>query len=330
MKATRYTLHAASFVLFLAICYLLFATCYAQEFSKEAFIESAKSKKVLRIGLVDCIAYALKNNSEIKIERIEPRLQEEDMRIARADFEPTFSADWTLRNNTKKSTSTAHPEILETEDTEFNAGVSGKLITGTEYDIDFLNKRYKSNLTTQSPNPYYTAEPKLTITQPLFRDFGILVNRADIIIARNNKQESEESFKDTVMEIISKTKIAYYNYIYCLKNYSIAELSLQRAEDLLEINKARYAKGLVSSVDLLETETATAQRKKALLSAESELKKAEDELKLVTGLVDDPQIWNVKLELIDNLEFSARGGSAFGGNMQKVNLIESLLVIMTY
>ena len=314
MKATRYTLHAASFVLFLAICYLLFATCYAQEFSKEAFIESAKSKKVLRIGLVDCIAYALKNNSEIKIERIEPRLQEEDMRIARADFEPTFSADWTLRNNTKKSTSTAHPEILETEDTEFNAGVSGKLITGTEYDIDFLNKRYKSNLTTQSPNPYYTAEPKLTVTQPLFRDFGILVNRADIIIAQNNKQESEESFKDTVMEIISKTKIAYYNYIYCLKNYSIAELSLQRAEDLLEINKARYAKGLVSSVDLLETETATAQRKKALLSAESELKKAEDELKLVTGLVDDPQIWNVKLELIDEPRFE----------VQEVNLTESL------
>ncbi|MBL7131698.1 MAG: TolC family protein [Candidatus Omnitrophica bacterium] len=306
-------------LLFSVFCFLssvLF--CFAQEpssvFNKESFIESARNNKVLRIGMVDCIAYALKNNSEIKIKRIEPKLKEDDIRIAKADFEPTFSADWTLRDNTKKSTSTAHPEILETEDTDFNAGVSGKLITGAEYDIDFLNKRYKSNLTTQSPNPYYITEPKFTITQPLFRDFGILVNRADIIIARNDKQESKESFKGTVIEIISKTKVAYYNYIYELKNYSIAELSLQRAEDLLEINKARYAKGLVSSVDLLETETATAQRKKVLLSTESELKKAEDELKLITNLVDNPEDWNAKLELIDEPEFE----------VQEVDLAECL------
>ncbi|MCK4860106.1 MAG: hypothetical protein KAS87_06080, partial [Candidatus Omnitrophica bacterium] len=45
-------------------------------FNKEAFIKSAKQKRVLRIGLVDCIAYALKNNSEIKIKDIEPKLKE--------------------------------------------------------------------------------------------------------------------------------------------------------------------------------------------------------------------------------------------------------------
>ena len=299
-------------ILVLALSLPLAQVCFAFEklkkkqepsFNKEAFIESAKTKKVLRIGLVDCVAFALKNNSEIKVKRIEPRIKEDDVKIAEADFEPTFSADYTLHNNTKKSTSTAYPEILETKDIDFNAGVSGKLITGTEYDIDFLNERYKSNLSTQRMNPYYTTEPKITITQPLFKDFGIFVNRADIIIAQNNKQESEESFKDTVMDIISKTKTNYYNYTYYLENYSIAKLSLERAQDLLEINKARYAKGLVSSVDLLETETAVAQREKVLISAESNLKKAEDDLKLITNLVDDPQIWNAELELIDNPEF---------------------------
>ncbi|MBL7081468.1 MAG: TolC family protein [Candidatus Omnitrophica bacterium] len=285
-----------------------------QGIDKEAFIESARTEQVLRIGLLDCITFALKNNSEILIKRIEPKLKEGDIKIAKADFEPTFSADWILRDNTKKSTSTAPPEILEIEDTDFNAGLSGKLITGTEYDIDFLNQKYKSNATTQKMNPYYTSEPKITITQPLFRDFGIFINRADIIIARNNKGESEEVFKDTVMEVITKTKIAYYNYIYYLENYSIAKLSLKRAQDLLEINKARYAKGLLSSVDLLETETAAARREKVLISAESNLKKAEDDLKLITNLVDNPRFWNAKLELIDRPKF----------DMQELDLVESL------
>lgn len=283
-------------------------------FNKEAFIESAKTDRVLKIGLIDCIAYALKNNSEIKIERIEPKLKEDDVKIAKADFEPILDADYTLHDNTKRPTSASYPDLFKTRDIDFNAGISGKLITGTEYDIDFLNKRYDSNLTTQRMNPYYTSEPKITITQPIFKDFGILVNRADIIIAQNDKTESEEDFKDTVMDTVSETKTDYYNYLYYLENYSIAKFSLERAQGLLQINKARYAKGLVSSVDLLETETAVAKRKKALITAESNLKKAEDELKLITNLVDDPKLWNVKIELIDAPEF----------RIQEINLVESL------
>jgi len=283
-------------------------------FDKEAFIESAKNNRILRIGLVDCITYALKNNSEIRVERIEPKLKEADINIAKADFEPTFTIDYTLHDNTEESTLTTYSGILKTRDIDFNAGISGRLITGTEYDIDFLNKRYRSNLPTQRMSPYYTTEPKITLTQPIFGDYGIFINRADIVIARNDKEESEEDFKDKVMEIITETKTAYYDYIYYLENYSIAQSSLERAEDLLRINQARYAKGLISSVDLLETETAVAQRQKILLSAESDLKKAEDELKLITSLVDDPEVWNAQLELIDKPEFK----------IEEVDLVKSL------
>jgi outer membrane protein TolC len=209
-----------------------------------------------------------------------------------------------VHENTEGSTSSLYPGLSETKDTDLNAGLSGKLYTGTQYRIDFLNERYKSNSALQSPNPYYSTEPKITITQPLFKGLGVLVNRADIIIARNNKEASEDNFRDTVAGTISNTKIAYYNYIYYLKNYSLLNVSLERSKDLLQINQARYEKGLLSSVDLLETETAVAQREKALLGAEASLKKAEDDLKLITNLVDDPEVWNAKLELIDgNLEF---------------------------
>ena len=95
---------------------------------------------------------------------------------------------------------------------------------------------------------------------------------------------------------------------------------MERAQNLLEINKARYQKGLISSVDLLETEAAAAQREKAVLAADTLLKRAEDELKLVTNLVDDPEVWNARIELIDRPEF----------NVTQVELLQCLKDAFAY
>ncbi|MDI6606303.1 MAG: hypothetical protein QME65_04075, partial [Candidatus Omnitrophota bacterium] len=38
-----------------------------QEMEKAIFMAAGSQNRVLRIGLVDCVAYALKNNSEVKI-----------------------------------------------------------------------------------------------------------------------------------------------------------------------------------------------------------------------------------------------------------------------
>lgn len=270
------------------------------EMNRAIFMAAGVQDRILKIGLVDCIIYCLKSNSEILIKRIEPKLKEDDVKIAQADFEPTFNTDFTLKDNTEIATSALQgANKFNSQDVNINAGVSGKLVTGTGYNVEFLNQRYKSDSSYQIFNPYYSIEPKITITQPLFKGFGILVNKADIMIARNNQLVSGKNFKDAVMDTISKAKTAYYNYTFCLEKYSIDRLSLQRANDLLEINKARYQKGLISSVDLLETEAAAAVREKALLSSEAALKRAEDDLKLITNLVDDPEVWNAKIELID-------------------------------
>jgi outer membrane protein TolC len=256
--------------------------------------------------LVDCILYTLKNNSEILIKRVEPQLRQADVAIANSDFEPVFTAQANLQDSTKiSSSSLSGAGLSKSRELDLNAGVSGKFITGTEYSVDFNNTRYKSNSALQIINPYYETEPKITLTQPLFKDLGTKVNRAEILIARNNLLESQQGFEDKVMDTITAAITAYYKYIFYLESYSIEKLSLDRAQDLFEINKTRYGKGLLSSVDLLETEAASATRQKLLLAAETALKRAEDDLKLVTNLIDDPEVWNARIELVDKPEFKS-------------------------
>lgn len=314
MKARVYCINFIAWILALSTASIGFSEDKnrdaerSREIEKYLFMASGAQNRILRIGLVDCISYALKNNPDVLIKRIEPKIKDADIRIAKSVFEPLFNADWTVHSNSKEAVSTiGYSGVSKTKDTGLNMGVSGKFITGTEYSFDILTEKYKSNASTQRINPYYTVEPKITITQPVFKDFGKEVNTADIMIAMNNKEESREDFRETVAVSITDTIAAFYNYIYYLENYSIEISSLARAKDLLKINKIRYRKGLVSLEDILEIETFVSQKQKSVISQEASLKKAEDSLKAITNLVKDPEAWNSRIELIDkNLEFDEK------------------------
>ena len=220
-------------IILVVLDFILTQVCWGQEgfsFDKELFIESAKETKILKIGLVDCIVFALKNNSEIKIKKIEPLIDDGNIKVAKAEFEPSLTLDGSMGETKKQSAnSTAFsPPISKTRTRELNVGLGGKFITGTEYDIDFINKKDISNATYRIINPYYESQAAITITQPLLEGFGITVNRADIIIASNNKVKSKENFKKEVIDVVSKTKELYYNYVLFLEQYKVAEVSLKK------------------------------------------------------------------------------------------------------
>lgn len=304
-------------ILFLSICICSIAQTSEIEEKEQAikealFVASVAQPKILKIGLIDCITYALKNNSEIRIRKIEPLISEQDIKIAESTFEPTLSFDGSLEDIKVQPSSTLAASTTRTG--KFNFGIDGKLPLGTEYNIDFLNKRYRDDTGRLSFSPYYNSEYALTLTQPLFKDFGILVNRADITIANNNFEKSNQNLRKELIDVVSKTKQAYYNYVLYIEKYKTMQISLQRANDLLEITQKRQEKGLASSIDLLEAKTGVAEREDALLSIEKFLKLAEDNLKYETNLIDDPQLWHAQVEPLDKPEFKE----------DSANLIESL------
>ncbi|MDD5085511.1 MAG: TolC family protein [Candidatus Omnitrophica bacterium] len=277
-------------------------------FDKEAFIESAREKKVLQIGLVDCIAYALRNNTEILIRKIEPKIRKDDLKIADAVFEPIINLNYNINDFRDYSTSSLFTgsTFTRTRTADFGGGLSGKLWTGTQYSVVIDNTYTKTPSRFSNYNRYYDTTGKATITQPLLKGFGILVNKADIYIAQNNLSISKESFRKDVMDVLTKTEVTYYSYILALEAYDIAKILLDQTESLLEINRKRYKVGQVSSVDLLETEAAYESRRKYVISADREVQRSEDELKLVTNIVDDPSLWNAEIDPLEKPEFDPK------------------------
>ena len=304
----------AAFIAALLLAGLLSQECSASahsgdvsvpSFSKEDFIATAGSEPVLDLTLTDCITQAFRNNSEIQVKKISPKLRMDDVKIAWSEFEPSLIGGYNLYYNAEKPANLFFQGESKTRDITANVGIGGKLVTGTQYNVGLDFDRYWSNSIIQTINPAYRVEPKVTITQPLFRGFGIDVNEANVHISKNNKLMSDQDFLGTVIDIITRTKNVYYLYFYTMENRSIAALALERAESLLEINRARYAKGLASSVDLLETEATVSDREKNFISSEKALQKAEDDLKFVTNIIDDPAMWNSRLELANKPRLEA-------------------------
>jgi outer membrane protein TolC len=207
-------------------------------FSKEDFIASAAEKKLLRIGMVDCVAMALKNNSEILVKQISPLIEDANVKIQKAVFEPDFSYDFSYEDNMEVGSNTVlEPAKLSTRTGRMDFGYKQKLVTGTKLELDFYNTRQQANFKGQAPNPAYDSLAKITVTQPILKGWGIIVNKADFLIAKNNELISKQDLAREVIKILTDVKKSYYDFQYAQEQYKAVETALERSEILHQINK---------------------------------------------------------------------------------------------
>ncbi|MBN2453190.1 MAG: TolC family protein [Candidatus Omnitrophica bacterium] len=294
------------------ISVFMVSSAMAQElapFDKSAYIASMGTRKILKIGMVDCVAMALKNNSEIRIQSIVPKISDADVKKASGKFDPSLSMDWLMEDNTDNSDRPLFgPDPTKVRTGTMNFGYDQTLISGTEIALDFNTTRTRSNYDSsfQAINPVFDSFTSVTVTQPLMRGFGIVVAQADLLIARNNKLKSLQDFEQEVIKTLTDVKKAYYDFQYNQEQYKTAVVSLKRVEDLHTINKEKYAKGLASNVDLLQSEAEVARFEQAVAGSEGTLKRAEDDLKYITNLINDDELWNADIELLDEIGYGRK------------------------
>lgn len=294
---------------------------FAESQDIPSFLENLEGEKgTVSLSLQDCIFFALKNNLDIVATRLVPQIKETEIIEAKSDFDPTatldISADRSETHTTSSATTGTFGSVQKNYD--FDAGLQQKFLTGGDYDLSFKNNRLETNRlpASQSPNPAYTSSLTYTLTQPLLRDFGIGVNRADILIAKNNKDISLEELREGVANTMTETEKAYWELVFALENLKVKELSLKRAEDLLETNETRMKAGSASQIEVLAAEAEVASRKQEVIIAQKMLSDVQDNLKVVTNLIQDPKLWNFDIIPLDKPPLEAK----------EINLVESVRI----
>ncbi|GAB62614.1 MAG: TolC family protein [Candidatus Jettenia sp.] len=282
--------------------------------SPENTIEIVANLKSLSLGVRESILYALRNNFDIELSRLNSDLSDYDITIEKARYDPVMALTGTIENNDTPINSQLVGGFGTTAFTPFiqrgrtaNAVIQSLIPTGAtlalEYNIfrDFVDPNRFRFL-----NPSVTNFLEARITQPLLKGAGWFYNRSLIYIARNNKKISLAQFKTTAIEVSNSIQEAYWNFVKALEDLKVAQKSLERAEDLLRKNKIQVEAGTLAPIEIIDAEAGVASRVEAVISAENAIKDSEDELKRIMNLENNEIISDATIIPIDEPGFEPK------------------------
>lgn len=247
-------------------------------FSQEA------QKNELRLTLREGAIKVLENNLDISVEKISPGIAEARVQSARGvyDLEAFGSLkreDSTTPLSARSSAAARGLSSLESETNSFQAGMTGKLQTGAEYTL-----QVQDSWTADTLNEFeeeFTSFTGVTVTQPLFRNYGAAANNAQINIARKNRDISINQFRQRVLDIITDFGTSFWDLVRVKEELKVRIESQELAETLLRQSRKRLEAGAISPLEVIQAEAAASARKDDVIVARKAVRDAEDRLKLL-------------------------------------------------
>jgi outer membrane protein TolC len=241
---------------------------------------------VYAISLVDGVILALHNNVDIKLERLNPLIREEEVRReAGAFFAPRMGFETSTDRSLRVAGSVlAGAQVLETENLEVNTGVSMRSTTGGVVSLDFRNKRFETNSVFQLYDPQYTAELALTLSHPLLKNFGIGFNEVRIKVAQNNREISKYQLHATIMNLVVDVQQTYWDVVFAANDLATRRHSLEVARHFQRRTAEMIDQGRLPAISLLQAKTAVLEREIDLVSGENVSEDIQARLKALLNL----------------------------------------------
>ena len=258
-------------------------------------IEMDANLKLLSLSLKDSIVYALRNNFDIVISQLNSKIENSNVTIEKAKYDPTLKLTGTLENNETPINSRLVGGLQSTSITPYveqgktaDAIIQSMIPTGATVSLGYnIFRDYVEPNPFRLMNPSYQNYIEAKITQPLLKGAGWFYNRSLINIARNNKKISLSQFKSKAMEVSNSVQEAYWNLVKAIEDLKVAKKSMERAEDLLRKNQIQVDAGTLAPIEIVDAEAGVASRLEAIITAENEIKNKEDELKKIMHFTDN-------------------------------------------
>lgn len=231
-----------------------------------------------KLTLAECIVLAVQNNRDLASGRLDQLVGEFFRQDAEDEFRliPSFGA---TANQESMSAETGRDEVSRIN---VSPRLTLRIPTGGTLSLNANNRLMDGE--TAIANQFVQFE----FRQPLLRGGGFEVGTSRVQTARRTQQIGVHGFESAIMSLITRTIYAYRNVIQSKRAVDIAERSLQRANELLAVNRALIETGRMAEQDIVETEANVAERELSLTEAKNSLDDAQ--LRLIDILDIDSRV----------------------------------------
>lgn len=215
----------------------------------ELDVVSTGAKGALPLTLLEAVCWALRSNQSLRIERLRPEIAATGIESAWGAFDTRVSAQASAGS---QHSSTLGPRSKDAPDApraagervarshNFSLDVSGRLPTGTDYDLGVGINRSETNAT----YPFYSSALNLNITQNLLKGAGPKVNLVQVRTAENTYLISAYQLEQVLINLVTNVETAYWDLYLSYKTleirleaYRLAKEQRRRTEEFVRVGR---------------------------------------------------------------------------------------------
>jgi outer membrane protein TolC len=260
----------------------------------------------LRLSLRDAVVLTLENNSLVRVQETQVETSKFALLGAHQPFDPVLTTYYNINSASSapfsqlQGTGAASTFIWTTQNAQFNYAETFE--TGTNIQAGLGSNNNYTNNSFYLFNPYVTSAMNFQVTQPLLKNGWLLANRAPLLIARRNLDQSRANFAAEVNNNVLQAVGQYWSVVEARGNLEVARSSMDAAEATYKHDKRALELGALPPLDIYRSESQVASRRVQVIQTEYALKQAEDKLRMTIGADQDPYFQALDLELTEKPE----------------------------
>ncbi len=273
----------------------------ASQMSAEATQAAQATETVQRLSMDEAVRLALEQNLGIRIQRIDPQVQDVGISQARSFWAPSASVSLQSNRQTQQPTSAlsgSSDNILYAQVTN-SVGIAQTMPFGGNYSAAWTSYRATSTSLFNSYSPQISSTLNLTFTQPILRNFKIDQIRQQVQDAVKNRDLSDINLQSVITGTIRNVKDAYWDLVYAIDNLKAQQATLEVSQQSLRDNQKRVEIGTMAPIDIVQAQAEVASNEQGVIVAAAAIDTAEDNLRT---LILDPGVanfWTRKFEPSD-------------------------------
>ncbi len=263
----------------------------------------------LRLSLNELISMVNERNERIHYQKLDWDISLDAVKNAEAVFEPEMVTSYTHSKNHMQNTSTERAsqspldflfgspgEISEFSErnNDYSVAVEALVPTGAKVRLGYDLRDISNSVQADAINQEYKSFLGASVVQPLLKNAGTGVTKANIRVAESDADISFQGYRREMLQVVSEAASTYWDLCLAQEKLEVRGESVRIAQEILRDNRERVRTGKMAETEVLDAEAGLAIRKSMETAARQELISAVNRIKTLlsspAGEIDGPVI----------------------------------------
>jgi outer membrane protein TolC len=255
----------------------------------------------LRLHLRDFLELVLKNSTDVNLTRVNVFTAADQIIGAQAVYDPTLSLGFnTLRSIAPQSTQISGADTLSTLTQNSFLNYQQILPTGQTVNAGFAASRYSTNSAFNFLNPNINGVMNFSATQSLLQNRNNILRNAPVEIARVQLVVTSSQSEAHITDLVAAAAGQYWDAVRARDNIAVEQQAVDLAQKSYERDKKALDLGALASLDIFQSQTQVAERRRDLIAAQYAYREALDGLRRLIGADLTVELRSAELALEDD------------------------------